>query len=442
MDRDYIRTEARRAIADELPPGQRGDQWEPPEDRLPSVNGRAVDPMTARMQRDIDKARAEGKGLLASFNYALTNAEDEAEDAKNGLLPVSLGDLIAQNPTMREPVIDGLLRQGETMNLIAAPKVGKSWTVAALAFAKATGRPWLGFETTPGDVLIIDNELHRETIASRLRRVAGDNLAALENHVHVLCLRGKLKTLGGLGMLFKNMQPGRFSLVIVDAFYRTIPSELDENKNADMAGLYNLIDQFADHLQSSFVLIHHASKGNQSGKGITDVGSGAGSQSRAADTHLILRQHKEDNAVVLEAVVRSFPPVAPKCLRWEFPAFSIATDLDPTDLREAGPRGRKKTDPTEPPKPVDPPWTAQRFADAFGKCDPRPRSLILEDARLLGLSGRLAEQLLQAAIDRNLLFAWRENGANTRMLVANCPPISVSPENEKGNAKNKPQKPD
>ena len=46
-------------------------------------------------------------------------------------------------------------------------------------------------------------------------------------------------------------------------------------------------------LGCSFVLIHHSTKGNQSGKTITDVG--AGSQSRTTDTHLIrdAREHTE-----------------------------------------------------------------------------------------------------------------------------------------------------
>ncbi len=44
---------------------------------------------------------------------------------------------------------------------------------------------------------------------------------------------------------------------------------------------------------------------SQAGKAITDVGAGAGSQSRATDTHLILRPHEEKNCAVLDAAVRS-----------------------------------------------------------------------------------------------------------------------------------------
>lgn len=52
------------------------------------------------------------------------------------------------------------------MNVIAPPKVGKSWLASDKALAAATGRPWLDrYQTEAADVLIIDNELHPHTTA-------------------------------------------------------------------------------------------------------------------------------------------------------------------------------------------------------------------------------------------------------------------------------------
>jgi hypothetical protein len=333
----------------------------------------------------------------------------------------TLAELVQTFPSMRESVIHGLLRVGETMNIIAPTKIGKSWLAANLAFAVATGRDWLGFNTCSGDVLIIDNELHPETLASRLRRVADAKaipLADVAEHITILPLRGKLQNLLSLGSYFRDQIPGRFRLVIIDAYYRTLPPNLDENDNAAVAGLYNIIDQYADHLRGSFVLIHHASKGNQSAKSVTDVGSGAGSQSRAADTHLILRPHQEQDVVVLDAAVRSFPPVNPRCLRWSFPRFTPADELDPADLAETASRRRRKPDPALE-KPAEPVWDAKRFAETFGTAEPRPRSVVLDDARQAGLSDRLAEKLLQAAVDRELLFTQRAPVRGRKELVSN-----------------------
>ena len=92
------------------------------------------------------------------------------------------------------------------------------------------------------------------------------------------------------------------------------------------------------------MLVHHSTKGNQSGKAVTDVGAGAGSQSRATDTHLVLRPHEQDGVVVLDAAVRSWPPVMPRCLRWTFPVWTPDDALDPAALRSERPRRRPKAE--------------------------------------------------------------------------------------------------
>ena len=83
----------------------------------------------------------------------------------------------------------------------------------------------------------------------------------------------------------------------------------------------------------AWVNIHHASKGSQGEKSVVDVGAGAGSQARAADSHLVLRPHEEAGVVVLEAAVRSFPPVEPLALRWAFPLWSPDAAADTRRLK-------------------------------------------------------------------------------------------------------------
>ena len=224
---------------------------------------------------------------------------------------VPAADLLRDYPERRPAVIEGLLRQGETMNIIAAPKVGKSWLTLGLAFSVAHGLPWLDtFQCTKSRVLIIDNELHPETSAHRLR-ILGKALLLSVDGIDLMNLRGNLQDLVGLCDKLKRIERGQYGLVIIDAFYRTIPQNSDENSNAMMAGLYNVIDATAEKIGSAFSSIHHSSKGNQANKAITDVGSGAGAMSRATDTHLILRPHEEEGAVVLEAAVRAGRPSLP-----------------------------------------------------------------------------------------------------------------------------------
>ena len=91
-------------------------------------------------------------------------------------------------------------------------------------------------------------------------------------------------------------------------------------------------------MKAAIVLVHHTSKGNQANKSVTDVGSGAGAQSRSPDTHLTLRQHSVENVVSVFCRVRSFPPVEPFCLRRdENNQWSLAPEFDPWDMEGKDP---------------------------------------------------------------------------------------------------------
>ncbi len=346
---------------------------------------------------------------------------------------MSVAQLLTQYPQLRPPVIHGLLREGETMNIIASPKTGKSWMALDLAFAVATGRPWLGmFQTVPGQVLILDNELHGETMANRIPKVAGARGIPLEEiaqQVATDSLRGNLRDLLALGPYFKGIAPGRFKVIILDAFYRFLPTQTDENDNASMAQLYNHLDHYAARLGCCFVLIHHATKGNQSGKAVTDVGAGAGSQSRACDCHLVLRPHEEPGAVVLDAAVRSWQPVEPLCLRWSFPVWTAAPDLDPTALRPE--RARRQRGVAKAPEPVQekPKWDADMFVAAFITSEGRQADTIHGLAMEQGLACAHSRRLLSKAIDDGQVYRWRSGGANKPVRYATQPePLIELPE--------------
>jgi len=176
-----------------------------------------------------ERERFDERAGIAEHDGGLPRAEAEALAAQEAAaLPImTCAQLVRRYPERRPPIIEGLLRQGETMNVIAAPKVGKSWLTLGQAFAVGLGQPWLGtFATHRGRVLIIDNELHPETSAHRLRVLAealGLPLDEIADAVHVLNLRGRLANLRELGAGLRQIERGRYALAIIDAFYRTLP---------------------------------------------------------------------------------------------------------------------------------------------------------------------------------------------------------------------------
>lgn len=307
-----------------------------------------------------------------------------------------LGELVEKYPKMRPVLIHGFLRRGETMNIIAPPKTGKSWLVTDLALSVATGTPWFGFPCEKGKVLIIDNELHPETSANRIPKVVaarGIDIRKVRNDIYVENQRGRLGSIEDLANRIETLKPYGFKLIIIDAFYRAMPKGTDENDNGTVAGIYNLIDKYAAALDCAFVLIHHTSKGNQSLKSVTDVGAGAGSQSRASDTHVILRRHKEEGCVVMEAVVRSFPSVGAVCLRWDWPLWERDDSLNPEELD-----GRKEERPTSANDP-DPSVLARRLAEVVREDSPVGKGAFIEAVKAFyGITLKTARLAVESAI--------------------------------------------
>jgi hypothetical protein len=251
--------------------------------------------------------------------------------------PVAFSSLAAEYPRLDEPIIDGLARRAEVGNIISSTKVGKSWMMLNVTAAAITGGMLLGqfsFQR-PRRVLLIDNELRPATIVSRAHTVFRklEILPAVyEKAFSVWSLRGRLLDIRGIARALEGTPAGRYDVVVCDAWYRCLPDGVSENANNEITSMYNLVERLADRLDCFWINVHHASKGNQSDKAVTDVGSGAGSQARAADTHIVLRPHEEAGAFVMEAEVRSFPRPEPVTLRWEFPLWVPDGSLDPSKL--------------------------------------------------------------------------------------------------------------
>jgi hypothetical protein len=146
-------------------------------------------------------------------------------------------------------------------------------------------------------------------------------------------MRGRLRSLADIAAELHDTEPNTYAAILLDAKYRFIEQGVSENENGSETWFYNTIDRIAERTRAAVILIHHASKGDQSGKKITDIGAGAGAQSRATDCHLVIRPHEEPDVAVIEAVVRSFAPVDPLPIAWEFPLWRPTFGVDPGKLK-------------------------------------------------------------------------------------------------------------
>lgn len=206
----------------------------------------------------------------------------------------------------RAYVIDGLLRRGELLNVVAPPKSGKSWLVYNIALKMAGGGDFLGF-SIPRDMrcLLIDAELHDEELKWRIGTTSEALGIMPKDDLHFLCLRGLMVDIFKLEEMLTAANAGAFDVIVLDALYRFLPEGISENDNAQMMMIYSCLDRIARTFGVSVVVVHHTSKGHQGDKAATDIGSGAGSITRATDAQLILLPHETEGLYCVEAFTRS-----------------------------------------------------------------------------------------------------------------------------------------
>jgi hypothetical protein len=272
--------------------------------------------------------------LLASFKRPKAKRVNALDLARNYSKP-------------RASVVEGVMRRGDVVNIVGGPKARKSFLVALLAICVAAGIKFLCWATVKSRVLLIDNELQGDDLARRLMGIAeslGLDWPTVAANIDVMKLRGTLADLYTIRDELK-ADPGGYSLVIVDALYKSLPADTDENSNSDMTRAYVVLDNIAETNECATTVVHHTSKGVQSNKAVSDMGAGAGAQSRSADAHIVLREHEDEDTISVHAIVRSLPPIKPVCIQFDWPLWRLAPDKDPQKIA-IGPN-RKATVPLD-----------------------------------------------------------------------------------------------
>jgi hypothetical protein len=308
------------------------------------------------------------------------------------LVRISALDLPKKYPHPRKSVVNGLLRHGDVANVIGGPKARKSFLMMQLALCIASGKPFLTWNTLRGRVLLIDNELRGDDLAYRLQAMAkamGLEWADVAANIDIMPLRGTLADLEAIRDELSELLADTYSLVVIDALYKSLPRGIDENSNSEMTSAYILLDQAAEKHNCALTVVHHTSKGSQHAKSVSDMGAGAGAQSRSADVHIVLRDHEDENTIVLQAILRSQKPIEPVCLTFDFPLWQVATNKNPANVAIAN------------KKPIA---TMDEFLETI-PLEPLPKNEVLSASKLtLGVSKGTITALLHEATKRKLII--------------------------------------
>jgi len=330
---------------------------------------------------------------------------DVARKVEKRLEIISAAELPAKYPHSRPHVVRGLIRRGDVANFIGGPKARKSFLAMQLALCVASGNEFLSWATVQGRVLMLDNELRGDDLCRRMMAMAtamGFDFAEVAQNLDMMPLRGKLADLTTIRDQLSTLPSDTYALIVADALYKLMPASSEENNNTDMTRAYELLDGVAEQHNCASAGVQHASKGNQNKKAVSDVGAGAGAQSRSADAHLVIRPHEDNDTVVMDGILRSLPPIEPLCLTFEYPIWRVASDKDPSAIAATN------------RKPV---VTLQEFLGTMPKT-PTPKKAVLAKARnILGITVAQRDALYETALCDGYLEESTAQGRSHAKLI-------------------------
>jgi hypothetical protein len=232
-------------------------------------------------------------------------------------------------------IVKGVLHQGCKLVVGGSSKSRKSWLLLDLALAVSSGTNWLNFPTTKARVLFVNLELPAFSIQRRLQSIAKARVIEIEPGMLTLWnLRGhaaSYETL--LPMIIAQAKAHGFGLVILDPSYKLL-GDADENSASDIAKLLNALERLAVDTGAALAFSAHFAKGNASQKEAMDRISGSGVFARDPDAILVFTALQTEDAYAVESILRTLPPQPPFAIRWQHPAFQVADDLDPSDLKQ------------------------------------------------------------------------------------------------------------
>jgi hypothetical protein len=163
-------------------------------------------------------------------------------------------------------------------------------------------------------------------------------------YLRVWNLRGHAADLTKLlPLILQGIGGSQYDLIILDPIYKLL-GQRDENKAGDIASLLNEIEYLAVKTGAAVAFGAHYSKGNQSGKEVTDRIGGSGVFARDPDTILTFTRHDECDCFTVDATLRNHPPIDPFVVRWEFPLMCVDSTLDPANIRSAGAKAKATPD--------------------------------------------------------------------------------------------------
>jgi hypothetical protein len=194
------------------------------------------------------------------------------------LRQTTLADLLKTPMPPREPLLEGLLKTGESMMLWAAPGVGKTMASLSIALAVAGAGSWLHWPSPSARrVLIVDGEMNMHDLRDRFIALssgaAGGCMATAADNIAIVARQGQdpdaeFPDLGERvwqDRILARARQWSADLVILDNF-STLAEVDDENSAAAMSPVLGFLLRMKS-AGIATILVHHSGKGGDTYRG-------------------------------------------------------------------------------------------------------------------------------------------------------------------------------
>ncbi len=208
----------------------------------------------------------------------------------------TMNELYETTYESRPPIIDGLLYPG-TFLFVGAPKVGKSFLMAQLAYHVSVGLGLWDYTVNKGTVLYLALEDTPKRLQGRMFRMFGENST---NNLHFTTGGAKHVGLGLVEQLqgFIRNHPDT-KLIIIDTLQKIREAGGDKFSYANDYELVGKLKHFADSNHLCLLLVHHTRKQPADDK--FDMISGTNGLLGAADGAFLLQKEKRtSNSATLD----------------------------------------------------------------------------------------------------------------------------------------------
>ena len=207
---------------------------------------------------------------------------------------ISMTELYQTAYQSRPPIIDGLLYAGAYI-LAGAPKIGKSFLVAQIAYHVSTGEALWGCEVHPGTVLYLALEDDFQRIQSRMFMMYGVNDT---DRLHFATAAGKIGN--GLDEQLENFvcEHPDTKLIIIDTMQKIREVGGEAYSYASDYEIIGRLKQFADKHCICVLTVHHTRK--QPAGDSFEMISGTTGLLGCADGSLLMQKKKR---TALEATI-------------------------------------------------------------------------------------------------------------------------------------------